>query len=131
METILNIKISREISMEQCLYQPWSVVTAILLRGWADQPGNPNRIPDLKGSATLKDWLDWAAQRDRGVRASTLEWVLMDPARGKVFCENITKSTVFRSKFGVLFVPITAALERLGAKDIAIPAFIGQGLGGP
>ena len=53
-----------------------------------------------------------------------MEWVLMDPDRGEVFCENISKSTVFRSKFGGLYISITAALEQLGAKNIAIPAFI-------
>ena len=57
-----------------------------------------------------------------------MEWVLMDPARGKVFCENITKRAVFRSKFGGLYISITAALERLGAKDINIPAFIQEKL---
>ena len=53
-----------------------------------------------------------------------MEWVLMDPDRGKVFCENIGRSPVSRSKFGGLFVSITDALERLGAKNIAIPSFI-------
>ena len=92
--TVLNIEILRDqqdyvlfhLSMEECLHQPRSVIRAIPLRGWADQPGNPRLIPDLKDSATLKDWLEWAAYHDRGVRAAALEWVLMDPDRGKVFC---------------------------------------------
>ena len=48
----------------------------------------------------------------------------MDPDRGEVFCENICRSPAFRSKIGGLYISITAALERLGAKNIAIPTLI-------
>ena len=55
-DTVLNIEISRDqqdyvlfhLSMEECLHQPWSVIRAIPLHRWADQPGNPCPIPDLK-----------------------------------------------------------------------------------
>ena len=129
---MLNVEISRDqeeyvlfrLTMEECLYQPRSVVRAIPLCRWADQPGNPHPIPDLRDSASLKDWLDWADSHDRGVRAAAMEWVLMDPDRGRVFCENIGRSPVFRSKFGGLFISITNALERLEVKNLPIPNFI-------
>ena len=53
-----------------------------------------------------------------------MEWILMDPDRGRVFCENIGRSPVFRSKFGGLFVSITNALERLEVKNFPTPSFI-------
>ena len=53
-----------------------------------------------------------------------MEWVLIDPAQGRVFCENMGRSPVFRSKFGGLFVSITNTLERLGIKNLPTPSFI-------
>ena len=102
-DTILNVEISKEqekyvlfhLTMEECLFQPQSVVRAIPLRGWADQPDNPHPIPNLRESASLQDWLDWADCHDRGVRVGAMEWVLMDPSRGRMFCENIGRSPVF------------------------------------
>ena len=79
--TILNVEISKEqeeyvlfhLTMEECLFQPRSVVRAIPLRRWADQPDNPQLIPNLRESASLQEWLEWASRHDRGVRASAME----------------------------------------------------------
>ena len=48
----------------------------------------------------------------------------MDLSRGKMFCESLCRSPVFRSKFGGLYVSVTNALERLGVKDVPTPSFI-------
>ena len=92
------------------------------------QTENPFPIPNLRSNSMLKDWLDWAALNNRGVRAAALEWVLMDPTRAQTFCNNINKSSVFRSKFRGLYIPIVAAVERLGGSDFETPAFIEQKL---
>ena len=63
--------------------QPRAVIKAIPLRGWADQPDHPQPIPDLRAGATLDDWLRWAEHHNRGVRAAAMEWLIMDPSRGK------------------------------------------------
>ena len=74
-ESILNVNVSQNqqdyvlfnLSMEQCMYQPWSSCAAIPLRGWADQPSNPVPIPNLRSNSTLQDWLDWTALNNKGV----------------------------------------------------------------
>ena len=97
---------------------------SIPLRGWADQPNHPVLIADLPSHATLNDWLDWTAQSDRRIRPTVMEWILMDPARGRKFLGNISSSTAFRKKFGGLYVPVTSALERLGGERLKVPPFI-------
>ena len=70
--TVLNVEISREqeeyvlfhLTMEDCLFQPRSVVRATPLRGWADQPDNPQPIPILGETASLQEWLEWASRHD-------------------------------------------------------------------
>ena len=52
----------------------------------------------------------------------------MDPTRARAFCDNIDKSPVFRRKFGGLYIPMVAALERLGGSDFETPAFIEEKL---
>ena len=50
--SILDVEISPEqvdyvlfyLSMEQCMFQPRSVIKAIPLRGWADRPNHPQPI---------------------------------------------------------------------------------------
>ena len=52
--SILDVEISSEqvdyvlfyLSMEQCMFQPRSVIKAIPLRGWADQPDHPWRAAE-------------------------------------------------------------------------------------
>ena len=110
--------------MEQCMYQPRSPCAAIPLRGWADQPSNPVPIPNLRSNSTLKDWLDWTALNNRRVQVAALEWVLMDLTRALTFCDNINRSPVFRTKFGGLYIPVVAAIQRLGGSDFKTPAFI-------
>ena len=94
--TVLNVEVSREqedyvlfyLTMEDCMFQPRSVV------GWADQPDHPHPIPNLGENASLQEWLDWADRHNRGVRASAMEWVLMDPSRGRMFSEFVQKPGV-------------------------------------
>ena len=50
------------------------------------------------------------------------------PVLGQSVLHNVSKSPVFRSKFGGLFIPIVAALERLGSRDFNTPAFIKEKL---
>ena len=91
------------------MFQPRSVIKAIPLRSWADQPNHPQPIPDLRVGATLDDWLRWAEHHNRGVRASAMEWLIMDPSRGKGFTEKLCSSPSFRGKFGGLYASVTSA----------------------
>ena len=52
----------------------------------------------------------------------------MDPSQAKKFFENLDRSPTFRKKFGGLYVPVVAALERLGGSDRGTPAFIEEKL---
>ena len=110
------------------MFQPRSPCAAVPLRGWADQPDHTVPIPNLRSNSTLKDWLDWTGLNDRRVRPAAMEWVMMDPSRAKKFFENINKSPMFRKKFGGLYVPMVAELERLGGSDRGFPAFIEEKL---
>ena len=130
--SILDVEISPEqvdyilfyLSVEQCMFQPRSVIKAIPLQGWADQPDHPQPIPDLRPGASLEDWLGWADRYRRGVRASAMEWLIMDPSRGRAFTEKLCSSPSFRGKFGGLYASVTSALVRLGATDLPVPSFI-------
>ena len=127
--TILNVEISPEqvdytlfyLTMEDCMFQPRSTIKAIPLRGWADQPDHPHPIPNLPEDASLEEWLDWADRHCRGVRASAMEWVLMDSSQGRMFTENLCSSPLFRSKFGELYTTLTNALAWLGVKELPNP----------
>ena len=74
------------------MLQPLSTVKAIPLRGWEDQPNHPHPIPNLPGNASLEEWLDWADRHCRGVRASAMEWIVMDPSQSKAFTESLCRS---------------------------------------
>ena len=113
------------LTMEDCMFQPRSTVKAIPLRGWANQPDHPHPIPDLRAGSSLENWLSWADLYGRGVRASTMEWLIMDPSRGKAFTEKLCSSPSFRAKFGGLYAFVTSALARLGATDLHAPASSG------
>ena len=53
-----------------------------------------------------------------------MEWLVMDPSRGKAFTENLCRSPSFRAKFGGLYASVTSALARLGATELPVPSFI-------
>ena len=52
----------------------------------------------------------------------------MDPSQATKFIDNLDRSPTFRKKFGGLYVPMIAALERLGGSDRGTPAFIEEKL---
>ena len=135
-ESILNVDISQDqedyvlfnLTMEQYRFQPQAPCTAVPLHCWTDQPDHTVPIPNLQSNSTLQDWLDWTAMNNRRVRPAVMEWIQMDPSRATKFIENIDRSPTFRKKFGGLYVPVVAALERLGGSDRGAPAFIEEKL---
>ena len=53
-----------------------------------------------------------------------MEWLIMDPSRGRAFTEKLCSGPSFRGKFGGLYASVTSALLRLGATDLPVPSFI-------
>ena len=87
-ESIFNMDITTDqedyvllaLMEEECRFDPGTWYLPVPLRGWANQPGHPVPVPDLRSQATLADWLDWLAQNHRRVRAAAMELIIMDPA---------------------------------------------------
>ena len=78
------------------MFQPRSVIKAIPLRGWADQPDHPQPIPDLKAGATAKiqmnDYMSIMIKILKGVRQGDVLNMHRSPI------SNINKDATIKKK---------------------------------
>ena len=98
------------LTMEECepaLDLPYELV---LIRGWANLPSHVVPVPNFGSQATAQEWVSWARVNDRLLRTAVLEWILIDPTRGKKFLKNITKSPDFRKAFTGYFTSTAAVM---------------------
>ena len=88
--------------------------------GWAGLPSKANPFPELDIEAPGKKLVGLAQDHDRRMLAAILVWVLMDPTRGPGFLQQGCNDAEFRKIFVSHYLPITAALSRLGAAETTI-----------
>lgn len=69
------------------------------------------------------EWVAWANDHDRWLRAAVLEWVLMDPTQGAEFLQHVENDLEFCNVFLGHYTTVKAVLSRLGVKEIRQPMF--------